>query len=296
MARTLSLFCKSHRLDLRRVVRLAHSVMQFNLEKIPFFVSVPANDVQLFKDHLSEFALTVLSDEEIISSNSRIDLPAFRGLPGNISQQIVKSEFWRMNLSNTYMCLDSDALFIRPFREQDYLSSDEFPYTVMDEGREFLSLALLHKKEHLVSAYLRDTQKVQQFFGRTGRVYSFGPFPVLWHRAVWESLDMYFLRPNGMNIMDAMQKIETESHWYGEALLKYRAIPLMPCQPLFKVYHYAWQLDKDNKAGVDVEKIARLYSGIIYQSAWERDMDWPSEGGNWTNHLARRLRRALGRI
>jgi hypothetical protein len=293
---SLSLFCKSHRLDLSRVVRLAHSIKVFNLENLPFFVSVPVNDIQLFREYLNEFTLTVLSDEEIISKNSLIDLTEYRSIPGNISQQIVKSEFWRMNLSDAYMCLDSDALFIRPFRRQDYLFADGLPYTVIDEGQEFLSFALLHQKAHIVEAYLRDTQKVQQLFDRRGRIYSFGPFPVLWHRAVWESLDLNYLRPNGMNIMDALQKIETESHWYGEALLKYKAIPLMPCQPLFKVYHYAWQLDKDKAAGMDVDKLSKLYSGIIYQSAWEREMDWPSEGGKWPNHLARRLRRALGRI
>lgn len=85
-----------------------------------------------------------------------------------------------------------------------------------------------------------------------------------------------------MSLLDAILLAPLESRWYGEALLRYQAIPLMPCQPLFKVYHYAWQLDQ-------------LYSGVIYQSAWEREMDWPREGGNWSSRLARRLRRRLGR-
>jgi hypothetical protein len=292
----LTLYCKSHRLDLKRVVRLSLSIQRFNAENIPFFVSVPPDDVSLFQDHLVELNVTVLNDEAIIIRNSAVDLEKFRLLPGNVSQQIVKSEFWRMGFSSTYMCLDSDALFIRPFRKIDYLFDKDLPYTVMDEGQEFLSLAMLHDKQHIFQAYVRDAQKVQKLLGRVGKNYSFGPFPVLWHKAVWESLDKNYLIPNGINIMQALQDIETESYWYGEALLKYKAIPLMPCQPLFKVYHYAWQFDNDKKAGMDEEKLAKLHSGIIYQSAWERDMDWPSEGGNWTNHLARRLRRALGRI
>jgi len=99
-----------------------------------------------------------------------------------------------------------------------------------------------------------------------------------------------------MNLMDAILMAPMESRWYGEALLRYRAIPLLPCQPLFKVYHYAWQLDRDRRAGIGPDQLAQLYSGVIYQSAWEREMDWPSEGGNWLSHTARRLRRGLGRM
>jgi hypothetical protein len=84
--------------------------------------------------------------------------------------------------------------------------------------------------------------------------------------------------------------------WYGEALLKYRAIDLLPSQPFFKMYHYAWQQKKDRREGIDIKQLANLYCGVVYQSAWEREMDWPSEGGNWLSHMARRLRRGLGRM
>jgi len=79
-------------------------------------------------------------------------------------------------------------------------------------------------------------------------------------------------------------------------LLAYRAVPLLPCQALFKVYHYAWQFDQDRRTGVRTEQLADLYCGVIYQSAWEREMDWPAEGGSTMSRLGRRLRRRLGRI
>jgi hypothetical protein len=98
-----------------------------------------------------------------------------------------------------------------------------------------------------------------------------------------------------MSLLDAIVLAPLESRWYGEALLRYQAIALMPCQPLFKVYHYAWQFQQDRRANIGVGQLAKLYSGVIYQSAWEREMDWPREGGNWPSRLARRLRRRLGR-
>jgi hypothetical protein len=295
MSVPLALYCKSYRTDLNRVVRLARSIERFNVESIPFYVSVPQAEAPLFKEHLAGLKVDVLDDDLIIASNTQIKAEDIHALPGHISQQIIKSEFWRLNLADVYMCLDSDAFFIRPFRHQDYLWQNEIPYTVLDEGHEFLGMALSSGKNHIVKDFLRDAQRVQNEFGRQGRVYSFAPFPVLWHRAVWESLHTEFLRPKGMSLLNAILNIPVESHWYGEALLRYQAIPLMPCQPLFKVYHYAWQLDRDRRAHVGPDQLAQLYSGIIYQSAWERDMDWPSEGGSLLSRVARRLRRRLGR-
>jgi hypothetical protein len=99
-----------------------------------------------------------------------------------------------------------------------------------------------------------------------------------------------------MNFVDAIVTAPIESRWYGEALLAYHAIPLIPCQALFKVYHYAWQFDRDSSAKLDFEKLAKLYSGVIYQSAWERNMDWPAEGGSWLSRRGRQVRRILGKI
>lgn len=292
----LALYCKSYRTDLKRVRRLVQSIEQFNTDGLPCYVSVPARDAVLFRQELTGVKVEVLDDESIIAQNPRIDLGTVRNLPGHISQQIVKSEFWRLNLAEAYMCLDSDAFFVRPFQRSDYLLSNGTPYTVMDEGHELFTAALSAGKKHIFRNFLHEATRAKSLFGRQGRTYSFGPFPLLWHRRVWESLESEYLLPNRMNFRDAIVSLPVESHWYGEALLKFRAIELMPCQPLFKVYHYAWQLDQDRRARISDEQLAQLYSGVIYQSAWEREMDWPVEGGSLASRIGRRLRRSLGRI
>lgn len=291
----LALFCKSYRIDVKRVTRLAKSIAKFNTENIPFFVSVPTSDVALFSEHLADFDVKIIDDKSIIRSNPKLSWAQIDSLPGHIAQQIVKSEFWRLGLCESYLCLDSDAFFIRPFYKKDYLWDNEIPYTVMDESREFLEESLLSRKHQVVSDYFQEAKKTQHLFERTGKAYAFGPFPVLWHRAVWQSLEVQHLQPRGMTLFDAIVQAPLESRWYGEALLRYKAIPLMPCQPLFKVYHYAWQLDRDRRAQVGLDQLTQLYSGVIYQSAWEREMDWPTEGGGRLSWLARRLRRLLGR-
>ncbi len=191
--RPLALYCKSYSTDLRRLVRLTRSVEQFNTESLPFFVSVPQAELPLFKEHLAGCELQLLADEDILRASPRIDPAQVARMPGHLSQQIVKSEFWRLGLSQAYVCLDSDAVFIRPFGLADFMTEDGTPYTMLDEAHDLLEDALRHKRERVVDAFGREADQLQQLFGRRGRRYNFGPFPLVWHRAVWQSLDEHHL-------------------------------------------------------------------------------------------------------
>ena len=291
---TFVLYCKSYRTDLRRLVRLAQSVQRFNQEGIPFHVSVPASDLALFQEHLGSLGVSLHSDEDILRA-SGADLARIQQLPGSLTQQIVKSSFWQFYPADTYLCLDSDAFFLRPFGVADFVHPNGTPYTVLDEAHELLDDARRHRKDRVTAAFFSEAQRFQALFERTGRTYSFGPFPLVWHRAVWQSLHSSYLAPRGMSLTDAIAQAPIESRWYGEALLKFRAIDLLPCQALFKVYHYAWQLRDDRRHGVDESSLANTYVGAIYQSAWERELDWPREGGSALSIAGRRMRRLLGR-
>jgi hypothetical protein len=292
----LILFCKSYRADLNRAMRLVKSIQRFNTERLPVHFSVPQLDLSLFQHCLEGYDIEFHTDDEILKTSSNTVMDLLARQPGRVTQQVIKSEFWRLGLSTSYLCLDSDAFFIRPFGVADFLAQDGTPYTVIDEGREIFEGAIRRNKERVLSSFREDAQKVQNLFERQGRQYNFGPFPVVWHRAVWQSLHEEYLKPRGMSFADAITFAPSEARWYGEALLKYKAIPVNPCQAFFKVYHYAWQLDLDHRMGMSNEQLAQIYSGVIYQSSWEREMDWPSEGGNKLSWLARRLRRKLGRV
>lgn len=293
---SLALYCKSYSTDLRRVMRLVESIEQFNQTGIPVYVSVPEAELPLFKKHIGATSAQLISDESILRASPRIDTNKVAHMHGAVAQQVVKSEFWRLGLADAYVCLDSDAVFIRPFTAQDFLAPDGYPYTVLDEAHDLLEGAMQHDRPRIVDNFVREAALMQQTFGRQGRRYSFGPFPLVWHRKVWESLDSNYLQPRTMSFADAIAQAPIESRWYGEALLAYQAIPLHPCQALFKVYHYGWQLDREMRQGITQKQLAKLYCGVIYQSAWEREMDWPSEGGGWLSIFGRRLRRRLGRI
>lgn len=291
----LALYCKSYSTDLRRVIRLLQSIERFNTDQLPLYVSVPERELPLFREHLGTTRAQLISDESILQASPRIDPVQLGQMHGAVTQQIIKSEFWRLGLADAYVCLDSDAIFIRRFNAHDFLAPDGYPYTVLDEAHDLLEAALQHGRSRIVEAFIREATQVQELFARPGRRYSFGPFPLVWHRKVWESLDSHYLRPRSMSFADAITLAPIESRWYGEALLAYQAIPLHPCQALFKVYHYAWQLDQETRRGITQEQLTPLYCGVIYQSSWEREMDWPSEGGNRLSRCGRKIRRLFGR-
>lgn len=293
--RPFVLYCKSYRTDVKRVARLARSVAQYNVDRIPFYVSAPAADIALFREFLQGLDVELLTDESIIDLNPAIDQAQLAGIPGSLSQQVVKSEFWRTGIAVSYLCLDSDCIFIRPFHLGEFVTPEGTPYTVIDEGRDLLYPVLSRGKTKVIENFHRESLEVQQEFGRNGKHYNYGPNCPIWDRRVWASLDENYAKPRGLSFLDLVLKSANEQRWYGEALLRYRAIDLLPSQPFFKMYHYAWQQKFDRRAGIREEQLRQLYCGVVYQSAWEREMDWPSEGGHWLSRLGRRIRRALGR-
>ena len=210
-----SLFCKSYRTDLKRVVRLASSIQQYNTEGIHFYVSVPSSDLPLFREHLSNLNVQLIADETIVAASPRIKMSQLEQMSGGLTQQVIKSEFWRLEISTAYLCLDSDALFIRPFGVADFMTADETPYTVIDEGHESLESVIRQKKHRIFQNYIQEADLFQQLFKRLGRRYSFGPFPLIWHREVWESLEKHYLRPQGLSLADAISQAPIESRWYG---------------------------------------------------------------------------------
>lgn len=290
------LYCKSYRTDVKRVARLARSITAHNIDKIPFYISAPQVDLELFREYLVGMDVQLLSDESIMELNPAIDPAQLEATPGYLSQQVVKSEFWRTGISTAYLCLDSDCIFIRSFYLKDFIAHDDTPYTVIDEARDLFYATIAQGKQKIIENYHRESLAVQTAFGRAGRDYNFGPNCPIWDRRVWQSLDDNYMRPRKLSFLDLIQQVPVEMRWYGEALLKYRAIDLYPAQPLFKMYHYAWQQKFDQRNGVREEQLKQLYCGVVYQSAWEREMDWPSEGGGLLSRVARRMRRSMGRM
>ena len=114
-----------------RLKRLLESINQFNADRLDFYISTPKADKNLLEKALGKNGYIWIADEDIVAANPHADLEKYKAMHGGLSQQIIKSEFWRLGFSENYLCLDSDSLFIRNFYKSDFLSSSGVPYTVL---------------------------------------------------------------------------------------------------------------------------------------------------------------------
>ena len=258
MKHKLVIYCKSYHKDVDRAKKLLDSINEFNVDKIPFYISVPETDIDLFKAKLGD-NVNIIADETIDTSNE-----------GWKGQQIVKSQFWKLGLCENYLCVDSDCFFIKSFHISDFMFDDETPYTVCHEYKhffEFMDKFPLNFDPY--ESFANERLQIMEVFGRTGAIYDFGPGPTIWSCKVWQSLEENYLIPNNITFADLIEANGSEFTWYGEWLLYSQAIRLMPKGPLFKNYHYPHQYDFDKHYHYNLDKISKLYIGIGMQSIYE---------------------------
>lgn len=255
----LVIYCKSYINDIHRFKRLYDSVNTYNVDNIPFYVSVPSSDITNFRNIVDSNKCIVLSDEDIDVENS-----------GWVGQQVVKSQFWKLGLCDNYLCVDSDCFFIREFRYSDFISSGNIPYTVCHEYKSFFEF--MNKFPigfDPYESFYNERKQIMELFGRTnGIIYDFGPGPTVWSCAVWKSLHDKYLDPNGLKFSDLIKQNPSEFTWYGEWLLYDNTIPLLPRGPIFKSYHYKHQYDIDKQIGTTIDMLKKQYFGIGIQSNW----------------------------
>ena len=115
------LYCCTFRKDLKRTVKLAQSIQKHNKGNIPFYISVPAEDVDLFKEYLKGFDVHIFDEKDIFKANPKLDIKKLYEIRGGLRQQVIKSEFWRLGISENYLVLDADCIFIRDFDESPIL-------------------------------------------------------------------------------------------------------------------------------------------------------------------------------
>jgi hypothetical protein len=264
----LILYCKSYSGDVQRLKKLKESIEIYNKDNIPFYISCPKKDKQLFENILGKENYTLLFDEDIITLEYPID--------GWRSQQIIKSNIHKLKITENYLCLDSDAYFIKDFYENDFIAKDNIPYTLIHENKETQQYKkLFYNTNYSESGYTQCLSYYRKTFGSDYRkIYDYGPSPYIWSCKVWEHFEENYLKLNNFTFekfqITMEQQFNTqmrEALIYGEYLLNTKLFEVIPTGPLFKVYHWKEMVDFEQKVGMfDEEKLKESYLGIIYQS------------------------------
>jgi len=261
MKNKIALYTKSYSGDLDRLKVSIDSIKTHNKDNIPYYVSVPASELMLFRNSIDCSYVNLVSDEEIYVVTNQ----------SWITQQIVKSSFWKLGVCENYVMLDSDSYFIKDFYTSDFMYNENTPYTVMHEQKDLFEWT--SKNKDLLgfdpfTGYIEAREHVMNIFDRKGRIYDFGPGPIIWSSKVWQSLEDNYLLPNNIKFEDLIASMPSEFSWYGEYLLVSREIDIVPIEPMFKFFHYAQQYTDYKNRGYLENHFKQNYLGIVMQSNW----------------------------
>jgi len=261
----LVLYCKTHIEDFDSFRRLQDSILKHNADNIPVYVSVNPNQVELFKELVSDNYI-LLDDREIYTPSINLD--------GWRYQQIIKSNFYKLGVCNNYIWIDSDGFFIKDFHITDFMYTDDIPYTVMHESKELLESLVVQGNPPQLS-YYPFQEVLRSIFKTHGPRYDWGPTPVVWSAGLLHHFHEEFLAANNLTTETFLQMCESMGNCnyheivaYGEYLWFSNLIPMVPRQPYFKVYHHKEQWERDIQSNIGVEQLRHNYLGIVMQSNW----------------------------
>jgi hypothetical protein len=260
----LALYCKSYSKDLARCNRLVASVIVHNKDKIPFYISVPKEDIALFKSTLETNEYILIADEDILGENLSQSWN---------NQQIVKMTFnISMNVENAII-LDSDCYFIRDFYIKDFIMDLEnnIPLTICHEQHDLFEWT--SKNKHLLGfdpkiSFGECRYPIMDIFNRKGKLLDGGPVPCIFNKKIWESMKEEYLIPNNLTFNNLIETIPSEFTYYLEWVLTHpNIIPLYPSEPLFKCLHFLPQYYEYKNNGWTEDHFKENYLGLVLQSS-----------------------------
>lgn len=248
----LVIFTASYIDDLERLQILKTSVDRYNADRIPFYIAVPRKDLAIIKNSITtgqeSYELNFVTDEDILGwDNGRLD--------GWRKQQLKKLAFWELGLCDFYIIIDSDVYFIQDFHVSDFMRDENSPYLSMDEVRE-----------------PQDKCYAKNYFGRTGKNYSFVYMGQVFSRFVLEDMKNNFLNKKGLSWRDLIAWSPWEFQWYGEYFLQCGIHELLPTNKLVKPFKVQLQYVSERLRGYTEEDFVKQgYIAVLMQNRWVKD-------------------------
>jgi len=261
----LAFLLKSHAPDFDHAQRMVESFNEFNRENIPLFIVVPKGDLGIFAA-INGPNIEIRSESEL--GQYLVDEPVAGIRPGYINQEILKLAFWELGLADNYFCVDSDAVFVRPFIHEDFMFDETTPYTVLVEDNE-LKVEPRYYSEHWKG---REThlRHIQDLVGLNDRRLLTCHGHQVFSSQVLKSLKDDFMAPRGWSYRDLLAEAPYEFTWYNMWLQKVKVIPIEQREPLVKTFHHEGQHLEYALRGITTADIARGYVAVVVNSNFSR--------------------------
>lgn len=270
MKYNLAIYIKTYFDDLDRVKILFESIQKYNVDNIPIFISTDRMCQRALAAKLGTKGYSRLVDEDYFTPT----LP----LTGWEQQMYVKLNAFKAVPAENLLILDSDGVFIKEFTTDDFIAYDNIPYTIIHENKQMSEYeTYLKNGDYSKTGYAKAVKAYRDIFrGKSNKIYDYGPNPHLWNRKVIESFNEKYLDANNLTLEQFCYGIKQqygihfrETLTYGEYLLATNVIPIIPCGPFFKVYHWKELYEFENSIGwINEDKIKKTYLGLIKQSNW----------------------------
>lgn len=270
--KNFAFYCKSYIKDVKHVSKLVESFNKYNVENIHLYISVPATDIDFFIKFASK-NITVIKDEDYALSYLTTE-NAGRFSAGYVNQEICKLSFWESKLALNYLCIDSDACFIRDFKFDDFMYTDTIPYTILVMDKD-LSVERYYKK--FWKYRIENIKKIYEEVGLDDKRYRSSHGVTILNAKVLESFKKDFMQSKGYSYRNLIEIAPFEFTWYNAWFQKCKLVEEVAVEPFFKTFHCKIEYKLSRMKNIKLEDYARSYVGIVINSNWGRN------AGNYKN-------------
>jgi hypothetical protein len=266
-------YCKTYSGDYDRFQKLVETFHQFNKDSIMMYVSVPKTEISSY-EHFVCSTLSVITDE---SFAEKYMTDSFVGgiRPGYINQEICKLTFFKTNLCNNYLCLDSDLIFIRNFYIMNFMHSDSIPYTVLVMDKD-LSVQKTYRKQFWIERQ-KSIEKIYKYVGLDDRRRRTCHGMQVFNTEVLESFEKDFMVPRQLSFINLLEIAPYEFTWYNVWFQTCKLVPEYAVEPFFKMLGIREDYIFSHLENIEKTDFAYAYVGIVMNSKWSppTPLDYP---------------------
>ncbi len=263
------LFCKSYIGDLERAKNLKKTIDKYNIECIPLYFVVPQSDIKIMSEQIitgeENYEVNFVSDETVLSLKKN-------NVQNWYTQQLIKLNFWKLNICNHYLCLDSDCLFIRNFFVRDFLYDQNTPYLPLTEPLKGIETAFMQLFRYGQCKSEEDIWNSisKNYLERDGKRFCLNVPPIL-STEVLKNMENNYLKTKKMTFSDLIDINPYEYEWYCDYLLKYQPIKYVVCQTFFFSFYTETLYQIYRLLGFDLSILSQYYVGIILHEGYIKD-------------------------